>query len=131
MPTGSPFWLGDRSRASPSSLAACGPSVATTTFFARTRSPFSSSTTTSPVAPSSLTLRTAVFSMMASFGRPAASCSATAPIPPDGRQLLPVASIRSTKFSSLLVVDRSLRKKMPPRNGLKNLSMMAGLKPSL
>lgn len=67
---------------------------------------------------------------MLSAGILDASCSAMAPMPPAGRQLDPVASMRITNSKSLLLVVSCVSKKMPPRKGLKKRSMMAWEKPS-
>jgi len=65
-----------------------------------------------------------------SGGSRPASCSATLPIPLAGRQFLPVARHLITNSKSRDVTLRSLSKNMPPRNGLKNLSIMASENPS-
>lgn len=54
----------------------------------------------------------------------------TAPMPPAGRQLDPVASMRITNSNRREVTVSSRLKKMPPRKGRKNRSMISGLKPS-
>ena len=51
-------------------------------------------------------------------------------MPREGRQLLPVASMRITKDVSLDDVRSWVSKKMPPRKGRKNRSMMSALNPS-
>ena len=67
---------------------------------------------------------------MASDGSWLASCSPTLPMPFEGRQFWPVAKHRMTNSNSLDVTLRSMSKKIPPKNGLKNLSMMASENPS-
>lgn len=69
-------------------------------------------------------------SLTESAGRRAASCRGSAPMPRAGRQLLPVASMRITKDVSRDDVRSWVSKKMPPRKGRKNRSMMSALKPS-
>mmetsp|Transcript_2915 Transcript_2915/g.7572 ORF Transcript_2915/g.7572 Transcript_2915/m.7572 type:complete len:206 (-) Transcript_2915:819-1436(-) len=131
VPTAVPGFDGATWSSSPSRRDASGPSTATTT-------PRCAVT----VLPSARVMRTdlpsPVFSTFSTFwlssthpcGSRLAICSATFPIPPLGRQLEPVASMRITNWNRRLVVPRELSKKMPPKKGLKNVSMMAGEKPS-
>ena len=67
---------------------------------------------------------------MASLGSLLASCSATAPIPPAGKQFEPVANMRITNWNRQLEVLRLRSKKMPPRKGRKKRSVMAVENPS-
>mmetsp|Transcript_12266 Transcript_12266/g.21731 ORF Transcript_12266/g.21731 Transcript_12266/m.21731 type:complete len:217 (-) Transcript_12266:317-967(-) len=125
---------GAGSSAGPNRRAASGPSTATTTprRAVRVRGPEGEVTVTraglSPTAASTLT--TCVFSDMWSAGSFSAICCATSPIPLEGRQLEPVASMRMTNSNSLDDVPRLRSKKMPPKKGLKKREIMASEKPS-
>mmetsp|Transcript_963 Transcript_963/g.3108 ORF Transcript_963/g.3108 Transcript_963/m.3108 type:complete len:297 (-) Transcript_963:227-1117(-) len=130
VPTADPALLGAAAMAppplpAPSSASAAGPSVATTTPpGAATSSPPCSVTAPWPTRSTATPHRTLP------AGRPAASCCATAPIPAAGRQLLPVASMRMTNSNSLLLVERLLSKKIPPRKGRKKRSTISSENPT-
>jgi hypothetical protein len=131
VPTGSPFLLGDAASAGPSSSAARGPSVATTTARASSLDP-SAIVTDGPSAPSARSATDAAGALRRTLpaGSLAASWSDTTPIPPAGRQFAPVASMRITNMSSRLLVPSPRSKNMPPRKGLKNLSTISSENPS-
>ena len=115
--------------ASPKRSAAAGPSVATTTLRPVKTTTSSSS---SPLWATTATLSSSPrhrrsippalqFRWTDPLGSLDSSCLGTAPIPPAGKQLDPVASIFITNSKSLDVVPRLLSKKIPPKKGLKKV----------
>mmetsp|Transcript_112 Transcript_112/g.231 ORF Transcript_112/g.231 Transcript_112/m.231 type:complete len:231 (-) Transcript_112:580-1272(-) len=122
---------GEACRVAPSSRMASGPSTATTTPLDATTSPLPATTTRAGEPPeAATTLSTLAPVKMEPAGRPAASWSATAPMPAAGRQLEPVASMRITNSNRRELVPSLRSKKMPPKKGVKNFSMMESVKPS-
>ena len=136
MPTGEASLLGAASNAAPRSAFAAGPSVATTMALAVRVLPSCSVTfgwektrlslfvVVSGASPGE-TEATGVLRRRAVVGIFEESCVETAPMPCAGRQFCPVASILITKANKREVVPRSLSKKIPPRKGRKNRSIMA------